>query len=281
MKRKYFLPVLVRNGGPMYKDNYPAQNRTNLGQREKIISMAAGGGMLALAAWRRSWLSIPLALTGGVFLLRGITGKSAVYDLADIRRARGAKSGILVERMVTVNRPRTEVYQFWRDFENLPRFMEHLESVDESYTGGEGATSRWVAKAPMGKTVDWMAEIVEERENEVIAWRSLPESMVETFGRVEFRDAPGERGTEVLVSLQYKPPGGSAGALVAKLFGEEPDVQIREDLRRFKQVIETGERATTIGQTSGRLSEVVKQRRELRDRQPKYEQRQRQRERVE
>jgi uncharacterized membrane protein len=251
----------------MVKQKYTAQDRTNLGQREKMISMAAGGGMLALAAWRRSLLSIPLAITGGLFVLRGISGKSALYEFANIRRARDAKSGILVERSVTVNRPRSEVYQFWRDFENLPRFMEHLESVDESYTGGEGAASRWVASAPLGQTVDWMAEIVEERENEVIAWRSLPGSQVETYGRVVFQDAPGDRGTEVSISLQYKPPGGSAGALVAKLFGEEPNVQIREDLRRFKQVIETGERATTIGQTSGRLPEVVKQRREMRDRQ--------------
>jgi uncharacterized membrane protein len=255
----------------MYQEKYSTQPRKNLGQREKTISLAAGSGMLALAAWRRSWLSIPLALTGGVFLLRGFTGKSALYELADIRRARGAKSGIQVQRSVTVSRPRAEVYTFWRDFENLPRFMEHLVSVDESYTNGVGATSRWVAKAPLGKTIDWMAEIVEERENEVIAWRSLQGSKVDTFGRVEFKDAPGERGTEVIVSLQYKPPMGSAGALVAKLFGEEPDVQIREDLRRFKQVIETGEIATTIGQTSGRLPEVVKQRRELRNRQPQPE----------
>jgi uncharacterized membrane protein len=249
----------------MYKQSYAPQHSTNLGQREKIISMVSGGVMLALAAWRRSWLSIPLALTGGIFILRGVTGKSTIYELANIRRARDAKSGILVERTVTVNRPRSEVYQFWRDFENLPRFMEHLEAVDESYTGGKGATSRWVAKAPFGKTVDWMAEIVEEHENELIAWRSLPESKIETYGRVEFRDAPGDQGTEIFVSLQYKPPAGSAGALVAKLFGEEPNIQIQEDLRRFKQVIETGERATTIGQTSGRLPEVVKQRREMVD----------------
>jgi uncharacterized membrane protein len=250
----------------MYKQSYAPQDKTHLGQREKIISMVSGGGMLALAAWRRSWLSIPLALTGSIFVLRGVTGKSTLYELADIRRARGAESGILVERSITVNRPRAEVYQFWRDFENLPRFMEHLESVDEGYTGGAGATSRWVAKAPFGKTIDWMAEIVEERENEMIAWRSLPESKVDTQGKVIFRDAPGDRGTEVVVSLQYKPPAGAAGAFVAKLYGEEPNVQIREDLRRFKQVIETGETATTIGQTSGRLPEVVKQRRELVDR---------------
>jgi uncharacterized membrane protein len=250
----------------MYKQSYTPQNRINLGQKGKTLSITVGVVYLGLALWRRSRRSIPLAVIGGSYILRGITGKSILLELAGIRRARGPKSGILVEQSVTVNRPRPEVYQFWRDFENLPRFMEHLESVDESYTEGKGATSRWVAKAPFGQTVDWMAEIVEEHKNELIVWRSLPGSQVETYGRVEFRDAPGDRGTEVNVSLEYKPPAGSAGALVAKLFGEEPDGQIQEDLRHFKQVIETGEKATTMGQTSGRLPEVVKQRREMVDR---------------
>lgn len=153
---------------------------------------------------------------------------------------------IAVERSTTVMRPREEVYAFWRDLENLPRFMHHLESVENTTPG----RSRWTARAP-GGTVEWEAEIVEDTPNERIAWRSLPGADVPNSGSVSFVTAPGDRGTEVRVSLQYAPPAGSAGAAVAKMLGEEPSQQVRDDLRRFKQVLETGEVGLSDGSLGG------------------------------
>ena len=156
-----------------------------------------------------------------------------------------------IRRATTIGKPRPVVYGFWRRFENLPRFMDHLRSVTEA---GDG-TSHWVAKAPAGREFAWDAEIVEDRPNELIAWRSLEGADVPNSGEVRFVDAPAGRGTEVHVTLTYDPPAGAAGAAVAKLFGEEPDQQVSEDLRRFKRVMETGEIATTEGQPSGRQPE--------------------------
>jgi uncharacterized membrane protein len=142
-----------------------------------------------------------------------------------------------VAQSVTIRQPVEMVYAFWRNFENLPRFMDHLESV--RVTGDR--QSHWVAKAPAGQTVEWDAEMVEDRRDELIAWRSLPGSSVPNSGQVRFEQAAGGRGTEVHVELRYDPPGGKLGALVAKLFGEEPAQQVAGDLRRLKQVLETGE----------------------------------------
>jgi uncharacterized membrane protein len=142
-----------------------------------------------------------------------------------------------VMRAVTIRQSAEEIYRFWRNFENLPRFMYHLEEVRVI----NDRRSHWVAKAPAGSRVEWEAEIIEDRPNERIAWRSLPDADVTNYGSVEFRRAPGDRGTEVHVEIHYDPPGGKLGALVAKLFGEEPDQQVADDLRRLKQVMEVGE----------------------------------------
>jgi uncharacterized membrane protein len=142
-----------------------------------------------------------------------------------------------VARSVTISQPVETVYAFWHDFENLPRFMDHLESVRVT----SDRESHWVAKAPAGTTVAWDAETVEDRPNELIAWRSLPSASVPNSGEVRFVEASGGRGTEVHVELRYDPPAGKLGALVAKLFGEEPGQQVAGDLRRLKQVLETGE----------------------------------------
>jgi uncharacterized membrane protein len=142
-----------------------------------------------------------------------------------------------VTKTMTIGLPVEEVYGFWRDFENLPRFMAHLESVVVQ----DDRRSRWTAKGPGGKTFSWDAEITEDRPNELIAWRSAPGAEVRNTGTVRFLPAPGGRGTEVRVDLTYAPPAGLLGASVAKLFGKEPGEQIEGDLRRFKQVMETGE----------------------------------------
>ena len=151
--------------------------------------------------------------------------------------ARTARRGVHVHEAITINRSVSEVYRFWRDFENFPKFMSHLESVQ---TSGE-RRSRWRAKGPAGLRVEWEAEIVGERQHEWLAWRSIEGSDVQHSGSVRFEDAPGARGTEVHVELQYAPRGGALGQTVARLFGEEPERQIRDDLRRVKQLLETGE----------------------------------------
>ncbi|MGI0483981.1 SRPBCC family protein [Pantanalinema rosaneae CENA516] len=155
---------------------------------------------------------------------------------------------IKVEKTVTINKPAAELYQFWRDFENLPGFMKHLKSVNVI----NDRRSHWIENAPLGTSVEWDAEITNEQENHLIAWASVAGSDIKHVGSVQFQPAMGERGTEVKVRLEYQPPAGIIGVAIAKLFGEEPEQQIGEDLYRFKQLMETGEIATTDGQPSGR-----------------------------
>lgn len=146
----------------------------------------------------------------------------------------------LVGRTVTINRPREEVYAFWRDFRNLARFMENVESVEVS----DNRRSHWVIKAPAGKTVEWDSELTEEEEGRLLAWESVEGADIKNTGRIEFRDAPPGRGTEVTATIVYDPPGGDLGKLIAKIFQKEPKIQTRRDLRRFKQLLETGEIST-------------------------------------
>jgi uncharacterized membrane protein len=148
-----------------------------------------------------------------------------------------------VRKSLIIDRTPEELYQFWRNFENLPNFMRHLESVRVT---GEGR-SHWVAKAPAGSSVEWDAEITEDRPNELIAWRSLEGADVDNSGSVHFVRAPGNRGTIVRVEINYNPPGGAIGAAIAKLFGEEPGQQAQESLRNLKQVMETGELVLSEG----------------------------------
>jgi len=146
-----------------------------------------------------------------------------------------------VTKAITINQPPETIYQFWRDFQNLPRFMQHLQSVQ---VNGDGR-SHWKTRAPAGATVEWDAEIVDDQPNQLIAWRSVEGADVDNTGTVHFTSAPGGRGTEVRVQLRYQPPGGAIGATIAttiaKLFGEAPDQQVYDDLRALKQVLETGE----------------------------------------
>jgi uncharacterized membrane protein len=158
-------------------------------------------------------------------------------------------SAVHVRKSLTVNKSPQELYKFWRNFEAFPSFMNHLKSVkilDER-------RSHWVAKAPAGSSVEWDAEIIYDKPNELIAWRSLPGADVENSGSVRFERSAGNRGTIVRVEVEYNPPAGVLGSVVAKLFGEAPEKQITVDLMRFKQLIETGEVARTEGQPAGRM----------------------------
>lgn len=220
----------------------------NVGRTERVISGVAGValGLYSLRRRRMRGLLLPIA---GSLLSRAVTGRCAVNRALGRNSALGERrsspvaslgpgEGIRVEQSLTIGRPREEVYRFWRNFENLPRFMDHLEAVhvlDEQ-------RSHWVAKGPAGTRVEWDAEIHNEIPGELIAWRSLPGSQVDHAGSVHFAALAGE-ATDVRVVLRYDPPAGKVGAAVARLFGEEPSHQVAEDLRRFKQVMEAGEPA--------------------------------------
>lgn len=151
--------------------------------------------------------------------------------------AQPGEQGVRVRKAITINRPPEEVYTFWRHLENLPRFMVHLESVREL----DQRLSYWRMRAPLGTTVEWTAQILEDRPNELISWRSVEDSQIPNAGIVRFSPAPGGRGTEVQLEVSYDPPAGTLGATIAKLLGQEPSQQVDGDLRRFKQVVETGE----------------------------------------
>src|SRR5262249_30733991 len=158
------------------------------------------------------------------------------------------RSGIRIDEAITINRPRAEVYRFWRNLANIAEFMEYVESV-RTLNNGDDRRTRWTAKGPGGRFLEWDAEIINARENELIAWRLLDGSEVANAGSVHFKDAPGVRGTEVTLEIMYAPPGGSLGAFAARLFGEDPAARIHADLKRVKARIEAGVLAGTNGQS--------------------------------
>ncbi len=205
-------------------------------------AISTGAALTVFGVSRKSLSGAALAAAGGFLVFQGF------------RESHKSARPIHVERSFTINKPVADVYNFWRNFENLPRFMRHLHSVKT--TGDK--TSHWQARAPLGMSIGWDAEIIDERPNDYILWRSLEGGSVQHRGSVQFRNAPWEGGTEIIVSLDYRPPVGKAGALFARLFGENPEQQIREDLRRFKQLMEAGEIPTTEGQPSGRRSAFVR-----------------------
>ena len=230
--------------------------RRNINEIERWLSMAAGAGLATYGLSRRNGAGGMLAGFGAMLVRRGVTGHCDVYQALDIntadtrsdtRRALGGSAGVNVEESVTINRPVDELYRFWRDLENLPRFMRHLESVERV----TDTLSRWRAKGPGGADVEWNAEIINEVPNQVIGWRSIEGSEVVSAGSVNFDVAGPGRGTRVRVRFQYSPPGGKVGAAIAKLLGRDVATEIREDLRRLKQLVETGEVPRTEGQAKG------------------------------
>lgn len=165
----------------------------------------------------------------------------AVPDDARKKKAdREAQSSVAV-RAVTIGKPRPEVFAFFRRFENLARFMENIERIEVL----DAERSHWTVKAPLGRTVEWDSRLTEVEENRLLAWETLPGADIANRGRVEFRDAPGGRGTEVHAAIAYEPPGGALGEALAKIFQREPGLQAKRDLRRLKMLLETGEIATT------------------------------------
>lgn len=187
-----------------------------------------------------------MSAAGGAVLFQGLRGERPIYELLGLTGPR-TQDRIFVTKRVTIARPPDEVYRFFRDFENLPRFMGHLESVETI----DSRRSHWQARAPLGMTVEWDAELTRDTPNEVIGWRSLPDADVDNRGTVRFeRGAQGD-STELTVELEYLPPAGKLGATIAKLLGEEPDTQMDEDLQRLKQMLESSDAGAipTIGST--------------------------------
>jgi uncharacterized membrane protein len=237
------------------KHPYQSRRQINVGTGERLMSFFGGGSLLLFSLMRRSRRGLPIAALGGGLLLRGATGHSYLYEVLGINtvmdrpETAGVQQGqgIKVEKSITINRPAEELYRVWRDFEHLPRFMNHLKSVrviDEK-------RSHWEAKTPAGMTVEWDIEIINETPNELIAWRSLEGSQIPHAGTVRFEKAPNGQETVVRVILNYARPAGRLGSAIARLLGRDPKQQLEENLRRFKQIMEAGETPTVENQPVG------------------------------
>jgi uncharacterized membrane protein len=230
-------------------------SNVNIGDTERIVSFLGGGALALLGLSRGSLGGLALAAVGGSLAYRGATGHCSVYQTLDINTAPrlgpagsiAAGHGVKVEESIIINRDPAVLYSFWRNLENVGRFMRHLESVQMR----DDRRSHWVARGPLGMKFEWEAQIINERENELIAWRSVDDSQVDTAGSVHFRVLPRGRGTEMRVVLKYDAHSAQLAAPLARLLGDAPRQHIHEDLRRFKQVMESGEVATTEGQPRG------------------------------
>lgn len=228
-------------------------SRINMSATERGLLVAGAAALATTAVLRRGIAArVLLATAAGALVFKGVSGHSTTYRLLGIRpvhRGHHREQGTLyVTHTLTIGRPPEELYALWRDFSALPKLFSHLEEVrvlDER-------RSHWKARGPMGASLEWDAEITLDLPNQELRWQSLPGADVPNRGIVRFERAPADRGTALRVQMIYDPPAGKLGAVVARIFGEEPQAQLREDLRRLKQRLETGEIATTEGQTSGR-----------------------------
>lgn len=221
----------------------------NVGPDERVISVASGAIVALLGLARRDLPGILLATVGGGLLYRGATGYCHMYAALDINTNTGdlASNGIHVAQSCLIDRPAQELYDRWRNFEQLPSIMSNLQSVRMI----DDRRSHWIATAPVTGTIEWDAEITLDEPGSRIDWHSLPDSPLQAQGSVRFEKALGDRGTNLLVLLDYLPPLGQTGHYLAKLVGKSADSQIKEDLRSFKRQIETGEVPTVIGQSRG------------------------------
>jgi uncharacterized membrane protein len=246
----------------------PGAPQTNVGGSERAVSAAVGGLFVASGIRKRGLGGLALALIGAELVRRGATGHCMLYDAIGFSSNRqpagdavtgsprgdvsgaaatvNARKAIKVERTITIRRPASEIYDFWRDLSNLPQVLDHLESVTDQGNG----RSHWIARGPAGTRVEWDSEIVNDVPGQLIAWKTVGDPDVAHAGSVHFTPVSG--GTEVKFVVDYEPPAGRLFAVAAKIFGESPDQKIRSDLKRLKMVCETGEVVTTVGQTSGR-----------------------------
>ena len=240
---------------------YVTSLEPNVGKAERVASAVAGGALLAFGVKQGGISGILLSVVGGEMLFRGATGHCHLYDAMGVdttldiegkKKSPFSRSSLLtgklhVTKSKTINKSAAELYEYWRSFENLPTFMQHLESV----TKIDEKTSRWKATAPLGQTVEWDAEITSDIPNQRIGWASLPGAFIPNSGVVQFSPTI-DRGTEVKIVVTFEVPGGKLAEWVAWAFGEDPGTRIAEDLRRFKSLMETGLIINVEGQPSGR-----------------------------
>lgn len=234
-------------------EHRPART-ANVSGVERVASAMAGGALAGWALLGRRKRLLPLAI-GSSLVYRGITGHCSLYRALGVNSARSfspaigvrARHGCKIEHRLAIQRPPEELYRFWRKLDNLPRVFRHVTAIEII----DDLRSHWVARAPLGGTVEWDAEIINEREPEMIAWRSLKGSQVDTAGSIHFKPLTHGRGTLVTVSLKYEPPGGKFTAALAELIGSGSESRIKEDLRRFKNLSEAGEIPTIEGQSHG------------------------------
>lgn len=223
-----------------------SQGNQNIGDTERLVSSVLGGALLIGGLARRSLPGLAIAATGAAFLYRGATGHCTVYesigldtnrDTSNSDRSSGQPhEATRVEESIEVNKPVAELYAFWRHLENLPRIMSHLRSVERI----NDRVSHWVVKTiPGGPNVEWDAEITDDVPNESIGWRSLKGADVDSAGSVKFVSTPDNQRTTILVTLHYAPPAGRLGAAIASLFGEDALHKIQDDLKRFKETMES------------------------------------------
>lgn len=246
---------------PQPDNRQQAAGPLNISENERVLSLVGGAALAVFGAVRRGTLGIPAMLAGAGLLYRGLRGSSVLYDLMGrntaVRTNPGVVSvpheqGVHVTRSVTINRPVEDLYNFWREPTNFPQVIGFIDSVQ--VTGENRA--HWTVKLPGGLTSEVDVEVYTDVPNEVISWRSLPESQVQNAGSVRFRPAPAGRGTEVQLTVEFVPPGGPLTQALFKLMGEAPAQYFGQYLREFKQVMETGEKATNDGQSSGRATET-------------------------
>jgi uncharacterized membrane protein len=210
----------------------------NLGETERYASIIGGVALVATGLSRRSLPGLILAAAGGMFLVRGVSGHCHLYESLGLsttpsRSGVPDRTGIKIDKGIFIARPAGELYRFWRNLENLPEFMEHIESVRIL----DDRRSHWTVKGPGGQRLEWDAEIVNEHPGEMISWQTLPGADVQSAGTVRF--TPSGEGTRLRVVLEFHPPGGVMGARIARFFGKDPELQLDQDLFRLKQIAET------------------------------------------
>ncbi|HYC04023.1 MAG TPA: SRPBCC family protein [Azospirillaceae bacterium] len=224
---------------------------TGAGTALQLAPLVVGGALAAFGIRRGGWVGYGLALAGLGVMQQAFSGKPDIAQWTGFGVDHDSRA-VTVSHTVTINKPAAELYRFWRNFSNLPRFMNHIERIEII----DDKRSHWHVKAPAGLRVEWQAEVTDEQENRRIAWRAVEQSDVPNWGHVEFREAPGGRGTEVHAVIRYEPPAGALGRAIAKILGEEPQVQMREDLNRFKRLMETGDADTGDSGTHGTRATV-------------------------
>src|SRR5947207_9166289 len=240
---QYEMALERAHGRPSAETIQDDGERLNVGQAERAASVIAGGALAAYGLAKRNPVGIALALLGGAAILRGATGHCHIYEAMGASTA-PAEEDVHIEDAVIINQPRAVLFEYWREFANLQQFVTGLESVIPI-----GDTRlHWVMTGPGGRRIAWDSDIIAEKKNALITWRTVPDSPVRHTAAVRFTTAPHGRGTEVRMSVEFRGPGGKVSGGLSNIIGKAPEEMLHQTLRRFKQLMEAGEIATIEGQ---------------------------------